>query len=294
MILDEGYKIASGGEGFIVRKMSRFEIQFAIESAAKEKWNPGLYDAGCFYDADPEGYFIGTLNRTPVGCISAAAYGNMFGFIGFYIVKPEFRGKGYGIQLWNIAIDRLKKVDCIGLDGVVDQQKNYAKAGFKLAYQNIRFECKASGEKSNSRKLVTLSKVPFKSILKYDRKFFPADRNEFLKCWIRQPGSFAFGWVENDRLKGYGVIRQCRAGYKIGPLFADNSGIAKEIFLKLTSSLEKDTVFYLDVPEVNHDGLNLAEEFKMKKIFETARMYSGKAPDLPVNKIFGITTFELG
>jgi len=29
-------------------------------------------------------------------------------------------------------------------------------------------------------------------------------------------------------------------------------------------------------------------------VFETARMYKGPAPQLPVERIFGVTTFELG
>ncbi len=294
MIFNEDYKMAAGGEGFQIRKMSRFEFQFAIEAAAKEGWNPGLYDAGCFYDADPNGYFIATLNRTAIGCVSAVAYGDKFGFIGFYIVKPKFRNNGYGIQLWKSAMEYLKKVKCIGLDGVIDQQKNYAKSGFKLAYRNIRFEGEAAGIKRNNKKLVDLSKVSFKSILKYDNKFFPAERNDFLKCWLRQPGSYSYGWIDNNKLKGFGVIRQCRTGYKIGPLFADNFGIAEEIFDRLISNLKKGTQFYIDIPEVNADGLNYVEELKLKKVFETVRMYSGKAPELPVKKIFGVTTFELG
>jgi hypothetical protein len=32
----------------------------------------------------------------------------------------------------------------------------------------------------------------------------------------------------------------------------------------------------------------------MTPMFETARMYRGRAPDLPLDRIFGITTFELG
>jgi hypothetical protein len=29
-------------------------------------------------------------------------------------------------------------------------------------------------------------------------------------------------------------------------------------------------------------------------VFETARMYKGSAPVLPLDNIFGVTTFELG
>jgi hypothetical protein len=32
----------------------------------------------------------------------------------------------------------------------------------------------------------------------------------------------------------------------------------------------------------------------MTVAFETARMYIGRAPDLPMRRVFGVTTFELG
>ena len=293
MISNENYKIASGGEGFIIRRASRFEINFAIEAAASEGWNPGLYDGDSFYTADPDGFFIGTLNRSIIGCISAVNYGS-FGFIGFYIIKPEFRGKGYGIKLWNTAMDYLKEVKCIGLDGVVDQQNNYMISGFKLEYRNIRYEGRTSNKKNKPGNLIELSNVSVVSLLKYDNKFFPAERKQFLHSWINQPKSKAIGYLEKAELKGYGVIRKCRTSYKIGPLFGDNKTIAEEIFLSLISSVEDDVPFYLDIPEINPDAIELVEKYSMKKVFETARMYKGEAPRLPVQNIFGVTTFELG
>ncbi len=32
----------------------------------------------------------------------------------------------------------------------------------------------------------------------------------------------------------------------------------------------------------------------MTAMFETARMYTGTAPELPLDRMFGITSFELG
>jgi len=45
---------------------------------------------------------------------------------------------------------------------------------------------------------------------------------------------------------------------------------------------------------MNRDAVALAEKHKMKLVFETARMYTGIFPDLPLNRLFGVTTFELG
>ncbi len=41
-------------------------------------------------------------------------------------------------------------------------------------------------------------------------------------------------------------------------------------------------------------ALALAERHAMNVAFETARMYTGSPPALPLARLFGVTTFELG
>lgn len=278
---------------YIIRTMTRNEINIAIEWAALEGWNPGLYDTDCFYAADPNGFLIGLLNNEPVAVISVIKYGQSFGFLGFYIVKPEYRGRGYGIKIWNAGLEYLKNRN-IGLDGVIAQQKNYKKSGFKLAYRNIRFEGVSGGQLNTLSNIVELSTIPFKEIELYDEEFFPAGRREFLRCWLNQPESNAFGVLQYERLKGYGMIRTCRSGYKIGPLFADAPQIADQIFNALKASVNTGLPLFIDTPEVNIDAVNLAKTHNMKSVFETARMYTDYNPEIPSSRLFGVTTFELG
>lgn len=273
--------------------MKRDEADIAIEWAKKEGWNPGLNDAECYYSADPNGFFIGHLEGEPISTISAVSYGNSFGFMGFYIVKPEFRGKGYGIQIWNAGLKYLEGRN-IGLDGVVEQQQNYEKSGFKLAYRNIRYKGICAVNPFDSSEIVNLTELPYESVESYDRSFFPADRSRFIKCWINQADSHALGIIRNDKLAGYGVIRQCYEGYKIGPLFADSPGVAESLFMALQSKAKPSEPIFMDIPEVNQDALFLVEQNNMQVVFETARMYKGKKPDIPLNRIFGVTSFEVG
>ena len=271
------------------------EFCLALDWAAAEGWNPGLHDAKCFYAADPSGFLMGLLGGEPVATLSAVKYGKAFGFIGFYMVRPEFRSQGYGLQIWRAGLDALEGRN-IGLDGVVEQQNNYVKSGFKLAYRNVRYE--GVGEVVTSldsrSNIAALSSVPLSEVLAYDRLFFPADRSVFLRAWLAQPDSKAVGYVQNQALAGYGVLRACREGYKIGPLFADSAQAAEDIFLTLKASVEPGSAFYLDVPEANLQAIALAERHGMKSVFETARMYTHHAPDLSLDRTFGITTFELG
>src|SRR3954454_18786961 len=123
---------------FELHSMTREELKLALAWADGEGWNPGLADADCFHAADPDGFQVGCLADEPVACISVVRYGEHYAFLGFYIVKPEMRGRGYGIRIWQAGLSRLGS-RLVGLDGVTTQQENYRKSGFVLAHRNIRF-----------------------------------------------------------------------------------------------------------------------------------------------------------
>jgi GNAT superfamily N-acetyltransferase len=278
---------------YIIRTMRREDIDMAVEWAAIEGWNPGLHDADCYHAADPHGFLMGLLGDEPVATISVVRYGGSFGFLGFYIVKPAFRGKGYGMRIWNSGLEYLAGCS-IGLDGVVAQQDNYKKSGFNLAYRNIRYEGTGSGDAPPNAQIVQLRSLPFEIVDAYDRPFFPANRSRFIQSWISQSDCDALGIMHNGRLAGYGVVRRCRSGYKIGPLFADRPELAEALFMALKSRTLPSQPLYLDVPEVNREAMALAQRHDMKASFETARMYTGQQPEMPVNRIFGVTSFEIG
>jgi ribosomal protein S18 acetylase RimI-like enzyme len=273
--------------------MSRQEIDLAVDWAAAEGWNPGLEDAECFCRADQDGFLVGLLDDEPVACISVVRYGSSFGFLGFYIVKPEYRGLGLGLEIWKAGLQRLEG-RVVGLDGVVTQQENYRKSDFTLAWRNIRYMGVAKSSRENIQEATPLSSIPFEELVTYDREFFPDDRRAFLQCWTSRQGSRAFGIRQNGALAGYGLIRPCRNGFKIGPLFADKPELAETLYRALESSVPEGSSLFLDIPEVNPAALELVRRHNMSVVFETARMYKGAAQQLPVERIFGITSFELG
>ncbi|MFA6291748.1 MAG: hypothetical protein WC637_08200, partial [Victivallales bacterium] len=108
-----------------------------------------------------------------------------------------------------------------------------------------------------------------------------------------QGGSHSLAAVDGSRITGYGVIRPCRTGFKIAPIFADTPDIAENIFSALSSFAGGGHVF-LDIPVCNPAAVKLVERHGMTKVFETARIYRGAPPSLPLEQIYGITSFELG
>ena len=99
-----------------IRTLSSDEVKLAVVWAAAEGWNPGQFDAECFYAADPQGFIGAFIDDELVGTISAVRYGDDFSFLGFYIVAPQFRGRGIGTALWAAAMERVSG-SAVGLDG---------------------------------------------------------------------------------------------------------------------------------------------------------------------------------
>ncbi|MBU4192521.1 MAG: GNAT family N-acetyltransferase [Proteobacteria bacterium] len=268
--------------------MSRADMDLAIGLAAREGWNPGQADADSFYAADPNGFFVAEVEGRPVGTISAVRYQDDFGFIGLFIVLPEFRGRGYGMALWRHAMAYLDGC-VVGLDSVLDQEPIYRRAGFVPAYRSVRHAGRGGG--SMPQGVVRLDQVPFAEILRLDRQCFPAGRESFMRAWINAPGVSGYGVMHGDRLAGFGVIRPCAEGHKIGPLLADNADVAGVLLAALAAAVPGEQ-FFLDVIEPNAQAAALARS--MPGVFTTVRMYAGGAPDTDMGRLFGVTSFELG
>lgn len=276
-----------------IRTMSRGELDVAVDWAAVEGWNPGWFDAMAFHAADPDGYLVGVQNGEPVACISVVRYGEDFGFLGFYIVRPEARGRGHGLAIWRAGLEKVSGRN-VGLDGVPAQQQNYRRSGFRLAWRNIRFQgsLRNIGAPRNAIVIDAMT-VPFDRLAAYDRRFFPAARERFLSLWISLPEHVARVAIRNGDIAGFAVARPCSEGTKIGPLYAQDSGLALALIRDIVATRISFPLI-IDVPEPNAAALALVDKLGFEPVFETARMYTGPAPIIEMSGLFGVTSFELG
>lgn len=265
--------------------------EVAIAWADAEGWNPGLDDRERFLAADPESFMATDHDGEIAGTVSCALYGEDYAFIGFYIVRSDLRGRGIGSTLFDRALARAGS-RVVGLDGVLEQQASYERRGFVLAHRNVRWHTVGGGDRP--AEVVELSSVPFDRLAAFDAVVFGTERERFLRVWIDRSPGHALACVTDGRLTGYGVLRPCRVGAKVGPLMAEDEDVAEALLTGLLASARSGTEVFVDMPEANPRAQSLRAARDMEPSFETVRMYLNGRPPEDVEQVFGVTTFEFG
>jgi hypothetical protein len=274
-----------------IRHLSLSELSTVLDWAAAEGWNPGLFDAETFYGVDPEG-FLGTFVEDELAAaISLVRFADSLVFLGLYICRPDLRGQGYGWCVWQAAMAQAG-MHTIGLDGVPAQQANYARSGFDFAWENARYLGIGGGH--GPAGLIDLAAVPFDDLVEMDAEISGVDRRAFLRAWLAQPEGIGLADLDtNGSILGWGRMRPCREGWKIGPLLAGESDSAGRVLDGLLAKVP-DEPMALDLPLANEDAVALATAREMVPVFSTARMYRGTPPTVDLARLWGVASFELG
>ncbi|MEU7018226.1 GNAT family N-acetyltransferase [Streptomyces sp. NPDC046385] len=265
------------------------------EWAADEGWNPGVSDAPAFFAQDPEGFFLGRLDGEPVSAISVVNYSDTYSFLGFYLVRPDQRGLGHGLATWRAALAHAGG-RTVGLDGVPAQQDNYRRSGFAPAYRTARFIGEVPVAGGTVAGVVPVERVDPAALAAYDGACHPAERPRFLASWLATPGHRALVRLTDGRVTGYGVVRPAEQEARVGPLFADTPADAAALLDALAAEARAfgSERIAVDMPEANPAAARLAEERGLEPTFETARMYTGPIRPVAADRVFGVTTLELG
>lgn len=278
------------------QKLNLEGVKTLVSWAKEEGWNPGPHDVDVFFATDPDGFFGYFFEGSLIAGGSIVSYNKEFGFMGFFIVKAEYRSHGIGRKLWyqrrDTLLSRLNKGASIGMDGVIAMQPFYKKGGFEISFRDERYE-KTGMKYEIDENISSILDEDITSVLSYDKQCFGYSRPQFMRPWLQLPGNKTFKYTEGNKLKGFAIARKADKGYKVGPLFADNKMIAEELYKACLNSVAGEALF-IDIPVVNEGAVNLVKKYNTTYVFECARMYYGTPPDVDVNNVFGITTFELG
>ena len=301
-------------ERFQVRRLgSPEEIHFVTEKRAKESGTAGELDHISFFAVDKNGFFASQLGDQTIGCIFVVRHTEDLAFIGYYYVYEQYRGKGYGEQMWKEALElaSLPENCNIGLTAFAAKQHIYEIIGYKpcwavLDMVMVTSEALAilsSNQRAPQVKILPASKAKFEDVLKYDAQVYGFSRDRFLEKWLSAPNCHAFVALDKEeRVTGYTVVRTIfrPKSWRIGPLFADDSITATGLYHAVFGTV--DTVHrsgnvYVQVPhrgEVNRQAVEIVQNLSGKLQRTFVRMYTkGVSRGMAVDKIFAHTAIEI-
>lgn len=268
------------------------DLETALIWAAQEGWNPGLHDAQAFLAADPGGFFVARIAGEIIAAISVVNHSDTMAFLGLYLCKPDFRGQGIGFALWRHALHHAG-ARCVGLDGVAEQEPNYAKSGFVRTGATTRLQGKAPTGSTVGTRSFDMAR-DLTAVAALDQLANGYDRSRFLSHWVAEGAGTRKTVVstQNGEVSGFATIRLCQNGAKVGPVSAPDTATALKLLRAAAASLDVADVT-LDLPSsaiVFHKAL---EELGFVETFKTARMYSGVVPkSSPLS--MAIASMELG
>ena len=294
-------------DNFTIRNISNYELQKVTNWAKLEGFAPGIDDISIYKNTDRQGIWVGCLNDDPVGSIACVKYNASYGFIGLFIVRKEFRNRGYGVRLWKHALGYLDGIECIGLEAAPSRLNDYQKWGFEKSSTTYRWKlygCKDLPESNFYKesdpafKVVPGSQISSEAVLNYDSQRESSPRPHFLNDWLRNSFGIVKALIDNNGMcHGFGRIRPCilkdnERGWRIGPLLADTPPLAELLIRELVEGLENEIL--LDCPGINPYANYLLSNLGFHEISKTYRMYKGIQPPFPMNQLYGLACLELG
>ncbi|RBO52859.1 N-acetyltransferase [Rhodovulum sp. BSW8] len=273
-----------------LRSMTAEELPAVLDWAADEGWNPGLDDAVSFHAADPEGFFVAEAEGRIVAAISVVNHTDDVAFLGLYLCRPDWRGRGIGYALWTHALDHAG-ARTVGLDGVEAQQDNYRKSGFALAGRTVRYAGVLPGRAHPG--IGPVLKDDIGTLIAMEAEATGYEKRAFLAAWTRDCETRrTLVCRAAGEIAGFATIRACREGWKIGPLVAGDGAVAAAL-IETCGSVAHGAPAMIDVPGTSPWLAGHCTGLGLSPVFGTARMYRGPAPQ-PGPLISAVATLELG
>lgn len=276
-----------------IRPLKDSELPLVLQWAIREDWNPGPYDAAVFNAADPGALIALEFQGTPVGLISSARLNEDHGFVGFFMLSPEYRHTRFGWRLLHANLERMEGL-VMGSETIFELVRTYARYGLKPYYNTTSYQGVApSHPRKWSLGVEFATTTTPDELIAYDATSTGVVREAYLREWFRIPRSLVVVFRRAGRLCGIGMARQCHRGVRIGPLQADDPAAAEALFDALVGLAPGEPV-EIDCPEINPDGPKLARAKGLVACSQTSRLYRGKPPDGRLERVYGLVSFSLG
>ncbi|KAF8937380.1 hypothetical protein EDD21DRAFT_376223 [Dissophora ornata] len=346
----------ANNKGFYLDRCTQEQAyQYFYSWSVKEQGNPGAQGhdiRDVFFKIDPNGFFLGKVpassqspeQGTPgqeqqqsikhsaddkvVSIVSAVRYPSGQGWIGYYLVDPDYRDQGSGLEGVQKCLEHLDGCASIGLDSAMAQVENYKELGFvhvgwqnerrygsalNLVYYNVDVkEMVQEAREGETEGMINIEDAPVEGLAALEQQYTGLNRPDFVRDWAQfhglqhaQSGRYGAAVMDHDgkTVLGFGCVRRAESSYRIGPLYATSGEIAKKILIKLAVDVVDGNEKYpqgiplminIDIPNSNPQAVAIMNRLGWANTLTSSRVWRGSLPEADVNGVFAICTVEVG
>lgn len=211
-------------------------------------------------------------------------------------MRSDFRRRGIGKLLWEWRVAYVGDRN-LGIAAASSRIKPNQKAGFLhlsyeiSAYTGVPVRNKLEPITDSQFELVKYEDSLFDDVMDYDSEVHTIEREAFLQQWIDCDITTTLVAKCEDKVIGYGCIQPKEGhGYHIGPIFADRPVVAKVLFNNLALSVPEDVEIGVELAGHHKVCQEIVEQHGFKHMNDSRRMFNRWVVDIPVQKVFFITT----
>jgi len=270
--------------------MRTVDFRPVVELTAREHWGFGTRDLKRMVTLQPNGCLVATTGGKPIGLTTAISYGRNTGWIGNVVVSREHRGTGVGSSLVRSAVEYLLHlhVKRIGLYSYPENETMYKRLGFETTGGFVAMSMQGSAQDPAKK----TQKIPFRQILRLDKRAFRADRSKLLtRLYHEFPQRWT--WIVNEAgVSGYSIVKQYQDSSEIGPLVCEQMN-EQSIETLLGSSIARTQKWPLEisVPASNTIVAETAKRFGFRLEREGVAMSYAQLRPIVIGPAIGALGF---
>ena len=228
---------------YTLRKLSAGDIPAGLRLSRASGWNQSEDDWRVFVDSPDGGGFLAEKAGQAVGTVAFLRYGS-FAWIAMMLVDPQERRAGIGTQLMNQALGALKDINCVGLDATPAGELLYRRFGFVADSHLVRtkatIECSRFGEPKVAARRMSSADLP--GVQRRDRDVFGGDRSQLLAWLFARAPECAWIVKHGADVRGYAFGRPGSLYHQLGPVMAEDAGVASSLVTQCCLGLERRAV----------------------------------------------------
>ncbi len=195
-----------------------------------------------------------------------------------------------------IISDRNLAINAVAARIEPNKKRGFTFLSFEMeAYNGVPDRSKITKTTSNAIEIIRNPQEQpqlMEDVIRYDTSVHQFQREEFVKQWCNPETTICLVAKKEGKVVGYGCIQPMmnNTAWHLGPVLADNPESGEILLNNLATNIPEGQLVALDIPLTNDISCQFVKKHAFVCDLKLTRMMNKAPYDIPVEKVFAITT----